>query len=122
MKLKIWQLMSCILPSVLPSTASSQTDSLECQSSYAQFAATQADQIELTEKYAACISSDLRLLAGREYLGFTCEFELNQTVRGQAKVTATLAMASRACTPLRTGANRRSELVMRSAPRHVLPK
>ncbi len=80
-----------------PATATGNMDSLECQSLSAKFAAAQAQQISLTETYSACISTDLRPQVGGEFLGFTCEFELNQAIRGQARVSAAVASASHAC-------------------------
>jgi hypothetical protein len=85
-----------------PANLAAQIVDLECRTLSRRLEIAKVSQKAIAQRYATCVKEIANPSNSTEFLGFTCEFELNQAVREQKRLSSAFADAFEKCQPKNT--------------------
>jgi hypothetical protein len=85
--------------SQFPASLAAQIVDLECRTLSRRLEIAKISQKVIAQRYATCLKEIANPSNSAEFLGFTCEFELNQAVREQKRLSSAFAEAFEKCQP-----------------------
>jgi hypothetical protein len=119
-KMKLSKPISLIAIIACSISAAANGNTLDCKILYTQLSVAKTDQMEMAKRYVACVANVPQLSDSSVFLGFTCEFELNQAIRGQRELSAHYGQATSLC-PSKIDASKLGAIRRDIRPAQLLP-